>query len=756
MKRRMISSILAGILVMQLICTGCSTKTGSQEAADNAAPAATASPAEAAPSESAATVTPAEAAPSESTDTAGTEEAAGQDTKFTEAEQAVYAQAETGEGIINTFIGEKFCDHKVTDEESAMDCVNEVLDRIGGDETTKFVFESMTPNETGMKIVTLSQRAGQVLAYGAVVKLILNKDDEPIGLVSSIMPNVDIRDVSEWAVDDKEAEKIVSDQLKENGSTDKLVENATEQAIIPNPLSQGHYICVWVVYTFRMNKDKDDQAYEAHYVTAEGEYMYSIPVAEPGDAEAAGGQSAKSSFDFDSYEPDEITVTVELKEGKKEVTVPVLKDSKTGKTYLADAKRKILCADQAPFFYNDYEIVPSEVDGEVDICDSSAYYNMIRVWDYYDSKGWTGPDGEGTPTLCLLNYIDAEGKPEMNACYVTKLQGYQVFAWTRAANFGGCIDVVGHEYTHCVTTRTMTYNLYLNDPGAINEGYSDIMGNLIEMQMEGEDEEGAWLIAEDAGKPFRNMSDPHEYAQPAFAWDTYYAPQPKVATGMNDKGGVHINNSLLSLVSYRLHQAGMSARDQAYYWLNTAIVISPQSDYPMMAEILPWVMRELGYEEYVDPLKAAIEEMKFTVTESTGEIPEGCGVLSFDFAPVKELSDAGRTAVQYFKAPDADPFKRVGSWAVPGTTAAEANLPVGDYYVLAGVSGEDGSIKKFAILGKDGWVLVDDYKDSAVIKANGITVSVKEGEKKEVPNEGFKEVSEKLLKVVEEIEASLE
>ncbi|MCR5025101.1 MAG: hypothetical protein K6A90_12325 [Lachnospiraceae bacterium] len=88
-----------------------------------------------------------------------------------------------------------------------MDCVNEILDRIGGDETTKFVFESMTPNENGMKIVTLSQRAGQVLAYGAVVKLILNKDD---------------------------------------------------------------------------------QAYTAHYVTAEGDYMYSIPVAEPGDAESVG------------------------------------------------------------------------------------------------------------------------------------------------------------------------------------------------------------------------------------------------------------------------------------------------------------------------------------------------------------------------------------------------------------------------------------------------------------------------------------
>ena len=76
--------------------------------------------------------------------------------------------------------------------------------------------------------------------------------------------------------------------------------------------------------------------------------------------------------------------------------------------------------------------------------------------------------------------------------------------------------------------------------------------------------------------------------------------------------------------------------------------------------------------------------------------------------------------------------------------------------MLAGVSTEDGSIKKYAILGNNGWVLIDDYKDSEAIKANGITVTVKEGEKTEVSNEGFKEVSEKLLKMVEEIEASLQ
>ncbi|MCR5025102.1 MAG: hypothetical protein K6A90_12330 [Lachnospiraceae bacterium] len=123
---------------------------------------------------------------------------------------------------------------------------------------------------------------------------------------------------------------------------------------------------------------------------------------------------------------------------------------------------------------------------------------------------------------------------------------------------------------------------------------------------------------------------------------------------------------------------------------------------------------------------------------------------------MKELSDAGRVSVQFFKAPDADPNYRVPTWPTADTTVAEANLPAGDYFVLAGVSDESGEIKRFAILGKDGWVVTDNYKDSKVIKENAMTITVKESEKAEVSNEGFKEVAEKMLKTVEEIAASIE
>ncbi|MBR1913466.1 MAG: M4 family metallopeptidase [Lachnospiraceae bacterium] len=40
---------------------------------------------------------------------------------------------------------------------------------------------------------------------------------------------------------------------------------------------------------------------------------------------------------------------------------------------------------------------------------------------------------------------------------------------------------MAHEFTHALTTATMTLNIYQNDYGAINEGFSDIFGNLVEV-----------------------------------------------------------------------------------------------------------------------------------------------------------------------------------------------------------------------------------------------------------------------------------
>ena len=152
---------------------------------------------------------------------------------------------------------------------------------------------------------------------------------------------------------------------------------------------------------------------------------------------------------------------------------------------------------------------------------------------------------------------------------------------------------------------------------------SDVLGNLIEMKLDGD--KGAWIIAEGRGEKgvWRSMSDPHEYGQPAFAFEAYYAPHPPVPSEMNDQGGVHRNSSLLNIVSYRLSQTGMSVEDQGNFWINVALVLSPQSDYPMLAKMLPWVMEHSGLSQYVEPLKAAIDASTTLTEEDIGKMAGG-------------------------------------------------------------------------------------------------------------------------------------
>ena len=603
-----------------------------------------------------------------------------------------------------------------------------------------------------MTVVTFTQRAGEMMVFGSTVKLVLDKDDNPIALVASILPDVQIRDIEEWAVDAAGAERVVMSQLEAQGASDSLVEGATTRAIVPIPGTKDRYACVWIVYTFQPDSG-EQPVFTAHYVLAEGEYMYSIPVSGVDDLDAVAGQSAKASFDFDAYEPAEMSVTLQGADGtSKEVSIPVLKDAVTGTTYLADAQRKILSADYVSYMYGN-ELKPTEVQNGVDPVDASTYYAFTRVWDYYDSVGWTGPDGEGTSSLMLMNYVDSNGKPEESAAYYLKKDGFQVFFFSNEPDYGKCLDVLGHEFTHCVTGTTMTANIYKNDAGAINEGMSDIMGNIIEMRLDGD--AGAWTIAEGIGEPGRNMADPHQYAQPEFAFDAYYAPRPPVATGLNDMGGAHTNSSLLSIVSYKLDKAGVTPKDQSYFWLNVALVMSPQTDYPMLAEMLPWVMEQIGYSKYVEPLKAAIEEAKFTTTEDPGTIAEGCGLATFDFADIKEAADSGQVCIGFYKAPDAKIATRAETWPVAGTTVAKANLPAGDYYVVASVGGGAGNtdnIRRCMVLGKEGWTFIgDSHKDPEAIKAAGRVVTVEAGKTLQIPNDSFGSVATEQLKEIEKV-----
>ena len=116
----------------------------------------------------------------------------------------------------------------------------------------------------------------------------------------------------------------------------------------------------------------------------------------------------------------------------------------------------------------------------------------------------------------------------------------------------GALDIVAHELTHGVTEYTSNL-IYLNESGALNESFSDMMGTSAEFffQPPGSGPLKAdYLIGEDVIRPggLRSMSDPAAFGDP----DHY----SKRFLGADDNGGVHTNSAIPNQAFYLSIEGG--------------------------------------------------------------------------------------------------------------------------------------------------------------------------------------------------------
>jgi bacillolysin len=112
--------------------------------------------------------------------------------------------------------------------------------------------------------------------------------------------------------------------------------------------------------------------------------------------------------------------------------------------------------------------------------------------------------------------------------------------------FAGALDVIGHEMTHGVTQYSSNLD-YQDEPGALNEAFSDIMGASIEyfFQPQGSGpEKSDWLIAEDVTLTspgyIRSLNNPNAVGDP-----DHYSLRRFIGTNTDD-GGVHFNMTIVT------------------------------------------------------------------------------------------------------------------------------------------------------------------------------------------------------------------
>ena len=264
------------------------------------------------------------------------------------------------------------------------------------------------------------------------------------------------------------------------------------------------------------------------------------------------------------------------------VELPIAYNPADGLYYLADLERKIMVADYYAFAYqyDTLQFITSTDGKRWDNNQLIAYANYIKAYDFYNAHGISSIDDFGVPILVCVNYCDQNKVPQDNCCHFGINKGWACFAAsTDGYNHSEGLDIIGHEYTHGVTRYSMGGIYYINETGAINEAYSDIMGNIMEM-LAGYTDDEHWLIGEKRGEVWRSMSSPHDYNQPESILDPYYWPptdSPDPTT--NDNGGVHINSSLLSSIAYKLWDSGMPLEQEAALWVTSIELITPLSGY---------------------------------------------------------------------------------------------------------------------------------------------------------------------------------
>lgn len=167
-------------------------------------------------------------------------------------------------------------------------------------------------------------------------------------------------------------------------------------------------------------------------------------------------------------------------------------------------------------------------------------------------------DGSGADIVSYVGYGNNYNNAFWNGSVMTYGDGTGMF------NNGFeplvCLDVCSHEIAHAVCQHTSGL-VYARESGAMNEGFSDIWGAVVEEYAT--DGKQTWSVGEELRVgALRSMSDPNLFNDPkchsGTHWKTVIGCSPNSG---NDQCGVHSNSGVLNHWFYLLSVGGKGTND---------------------------------------------------------------------------------------------------------------------------------------------------------------------------------------------------
>ena len=183
-----------------------------------------------------------------------------------------------------------------------------------------------------------------------------------------------------------------------------------------------------------------------------------------------------------------------------------------------------------------------------DVAVNEAYDGAGATYDlYFEEYGRNSIDGRGMRLDSSVHY----SRNYDNAFWDGRQMVYGDGDNIIFQRFTKSIDVIGHELTHGVTQYEAELE-YQDQPGALNEHFSDVFGSLVKQRTLGQTAAQAdWLIGEGLlakdvhGVALRSMKEPGTaYDDPRLGKDPQPAHMRDYLDTDEDSGGVHVNSGI--------------------------------------------------------------------------------------------------------------------------------------------------------------------------------------------------------------------
>ncbi|AFH59309.1 hypothetical protein B2K_00950 [Paenibacillus mucilaginosus K02] len=171
-----------------------------------------------------------------------------------------------------------------------------------------------------------------------------------------------------------------------------------------------------------------------------------------------------------------------------------------------------------------------------------AHYNAGQVYDFFLKEfGRNSIDGKGMDINSIVHYSEG-GKPMDNAFWVGGVNAIYYGDGDKSDCMACAGDIVAHELSHGVTDFSAGL-VYENQPGALNESFSDMLASVYDSE--------DWLVGEDTDDALRSLEKPEQYGQPKHMDDFQELYDHAV---IGDNGGVHINSGIPNHAAYLIAQ----------------------------------------------------------------------------------------------------------------------------------------------------------------------------------------------------------